>query len=398
MRLAPATPLRTTVVLLGTTAAVLALPLLVIAAKGEASAALITMNSANTERRLLVAEAARPWAPAPDSAISPVEAGEAFHALRSDTAPPAPGLRTDVPAVVAPWVVAPYPKGLFPGIDARDGDGPDHRRLLAAVAAGTTPEQRSWLAALAAAPAWAAWDRLATAPQVDFVSGRFALPFADTAQYQTLPMPKWAQTKGYAYASVARAAHHLAEGDRAGAEAALRGTLGAGYALVDDGNSIVDELIGMSIIAAGREALQQLWELTDDARADSLRARHDSLTGAAEGPDAPAVATRGLEIERAGLARLAVCTSVGGVLRGHDDTAEREFSLRRRALARTPGEQALFDLIERAPTSMTAAMLQPVDDAELWHQRLLVRIAGVTGALLRNPRLQACTSLALQAG
>lgn len=398
MRLAPATPLRTTIVLLGTAAAVLALPLAVIAANGGASAALITMDRTDTERRLLIAEAARPWAPAPDRAISPIAAGEAFHALRSDTGPLDPGLRQDVPAVVAPWVLAPYPKGLFPDLDARDWDGPDHRRLLAAVTAGTTPEQRAWLAAHAAAPAWAAWDRLATAPQVDFIAGRFALPFADTAQYLTLPMPKWAQTKAYASASVARAAHHLATGDRAGAEAALRRTLGTGYALIDDGNSIVEQLLGMVIVGMARESLQQFWDLTRDPRADSLRARYDSLTRASEGPDAPAVATRGLEIERAGLARLAVCTSVGGVLRGHDDTAEREFSLRRSALARTPGEQALFDLIARAPTSMTAAMLQPVDDAELWHQRLLVRIAGVTGALLRNPRLQACTSLALQAG
>jgi hypothetical protein len=397
MRLLPRSPARLGLLLLLVVATALSAPLLLIASRADATTALLSPPFANTSQKVLVADAARAYRPSADSSISPISAGEAFHALRTAAPSTAAGgiaLRDDVPALTAPWTSAPYPDSLFPELSRGGWDGPQHTTLLASIADGTTPEQRAWLAALAAAPAWETWDRLGRAPQVDFVAGRFVLPFGDSAQWFNLPIPKFAQTKAYAYASVARAGHYLAIGDREGAARALQSALGVGFAMVDDGNTLIEQLIGVVIVGIGRDALVQLWTLSGDPRGPALKAATDSLTRVAEAPNAPAVSMRGLEVERAALARLMVCSSVGGALRGPDATADREFGLRRAALARTPGEEAMFDLIGKLPAGLGTAGGW-FDMQTTAASRALLTLGRVSGTVLRSPTLAPCTALAL---
>ncbi len=399
MRLKPMTPLRTLVVLTATALLTLSVPLLLIAASGDrVRSALRLPGAATTQQRLVVASALRPFAPARDSSISPLEAGEAFHALRAegDRAPVSGFVfRADVPPATPVWSEVPFPDSLFPTAGSTSWLGPDHLRILDVARAPLSPAQRGYLRDVANASAWRHWDRLARAPHVDFIGGQFVLPFADSALWFSMPIPRFAATKSYAYASVARAAHHLAAGRADSATTALQSAIGVGFAFIDNGNTLIDQLIGVVIVGIGHTALQELWTITADPRGAGLAAAVDSLTAASTRPNAPAVATRGLEVERAVHERLGVCASLRGVLFGPDQDAERTLALRRAALARTPGEEALFDLIAAMPSTRSDGEWSLNTDIRPWYVAPVLAIAHVTGTVLRNPRVEPCTALVL---
>jgi hypothetical protein len=398
MRLLPQSPRRLLALLLLLVAAGLAAPVLAIALRGDALLEELTPRFANTATRALIAEAARPYAPAPDPSISPLEAGELFHALRAR-----PGhnhqhgfrFRSDIAPAPRVDASAPYPgDSLFPGLSGGSGwDGPNPLRVFDAVAGPLTADQRRYLDAVLAAPVWSPWDRLAQAPAADLVAGQFVLPFGDSATFHAMPIARFAATKEMAYASVTRSAAHLAAGRRDAAEHALRSVIGVGFVLNDNATTLIDQLIGVVVVNIGRDALLDLWTRTGDPRASTLRARIDSLTAVAEGASPPDIAMRGRDIELAVLSRLRSCATVRGVLTGPSESDDRDFAARRAALARFPGEQALFDLIARYPDSAVTDFSARGESA--LGADLIRELGDAASFVLRNPRLANCTRYAV---
>jgi hypothetical protein len=391
------TPLRTIAVLAATSVLTLSVPLLLIFASGDrVRSEVVTLPAGNAYQKLIVANAVRPFVPTTDSTITPLAAGEAFQALRASRDRASLGgfvFRDDVTPATPVWDEVPFPDSLFPTAGRTSWLGPDPLRILAVARGPLSAAQRDYLRALANASGWRLWDRLAAAAQADLIDGQFVLPFADSASWFSMPIPRFASTKSYAYASVTRAAHHLAEGRADSASAALQSAIGVGFALVDNGNTLIDQLIGVVIVGIARGALEELWTITKDPRGAMLTAAVAAATEASTRPNAPAVATRGREVEQAALERLGVCTTLRGVLFGPDEEADRTLALRRAALARSPGEHALFDLIAAMPDARTDGVWFVNTDTRPWYTAPVLSIAEVTGAVLRNPRVAPCTAL-----
>ena len=132
---------------------------------------------------------------------------------------------------------------------------------------------------VATAPLWTQYDLIARAPAVDILGGRFVMPFPDDALIFQMPILRFAATKELAYAGVSRAAYHLAVGERAEAEAALRSIIGFGFAIIDNGTFVIDGLIGQVIVGIGRDALERFYTLTGDPRAAAVVAARSPSPG-----------------------------------------------------------------------------------------------------------------------
>jgi len=313
--------------------------------------------------RIAGGEAARPSRLPADPAISAEAAGEALHALatRSETRAD-PRLRAPVrsygrepqrPAGRPPFATP------VPGAD-----------WVRAAAAGLTPDQAAYLRALAADPAAAEISTLARAGSIDIVGTRYVTPFPATAIEWELPIPATMGMRAAVEAQFARALLALDAGRAGEPELPLREILSAGVLLADEAPSIIDALMGVHAAALGLGSLGALYEgtgrsadATHIARlSDAVRRAAAIVGGAQATTDAPpqlaATSARVLDpnVPRAlrwQLASARVAMSECGSLRHRlfgESAAYREWKEKARAaLVRSPGEEALFDLMLESP-------------------------------------------------
>lgn len=376
------------ILVVATLLVVIAVPVVAVAIGGRTLDAMMRPKFANTTKRAMVAEAARIFTVPVDSSITPLAAGEAMHSMRvKDYDGGRFRYRTDVPVATAPWQFASYDSTLFPTLKSYSAwEGPDSRAIIKYAAGTSTPAQRAYLNRIAAAPVWQAFDRVGAAPAVDFIGGTFVIPFADDAAWPEMPIPRFAVTKNYAYASTARAAAHLANARPDSAEHALRSTISFGFAISDNATTLIEQLIGVVIVEIGRAGLEQFFEVTKDPRGALLAARVDSFTALSETPGDDS-AMRGLAIERAALTSVAPCTNVRELIFGLSDEHRAEMEATRRRFQRFPSDSALFDMIDAGPTRFT---LSPASTG--WIQRQFVNISRTAGRLTGNPRLGGCAT------
>ncbi len=374
---------------LATLLVIIAVPVVAVAIGGRTLDGMIRPMFSNTTKKAMVAEAARPFTVQVDSSITPMAAGEAMHSMRAkDSDGGRFRFRTDVPIATAPWQFAPYDSTLFPTLGGVSSwEGPDFRAIIKYAAGTPTAAQRAYLNAVASAPVWQAFDRVGAAPAVDYIGGTFVIPFAYDATWLEMPIPRFASTKMYAYASAARAAAHLANARPDSAEHALRSTISFGFSMSDNATTLIEQLVGVVIVDIGRAGLQQFFEVTKDPRGALLAARVDSFTTLSETPGDDS-AMRGLAIERAALAAVAPCTNVRELLFGLSDAHRAEMEATRRRFQRFPSDSALFDMIEAGPSRWT---LSPASTG--WIQRQFVAISRTAGRLLGNPRLGGCATV-----
>lgn len=367
---------------------IIAVPVVAVALGGRTLDGMIRPQFSNTTKRATVAEAARIFTVPVDSSITPMAAGEAMHSMRVvDHDGGRFRFRTDVPIGTAPWQFAPYDSTLFPTLGGFSSwEGPDFRAIIKFAAGTSTPAQRAYLNRVAAAPVWQAFDRVGAAQSVDFIGGTFVIPFADDASWPEMPIPRFASTKSYAYASAARAAAHLANAHPDSAEQALRSTISFGFAMSDNATTLIEQLIGVVIVDIGRAELEQLFEVTKDPRGALLAARVDSFTTLSETPGDDS-GMRGLAIERAALTAVAPCTNVRELIFGLSDAHRAEMEATRKRFQRFPSDSALFDMIEAGPSRWT---LSPGSTG--WLQRQFVNISRTAGRLTGNPRLGDCAT------
>jgi hypothetical protein len=196
----------------------------------------------------------------------------------------------------------------------------------------------------------------------------------------------------------------MALGQRDSAEAVLRSVVSYGFALVDNGTSAIEELIGTSIVGTGRDALRRFYVIEHDPRAGSPGLESPRRSAASESADAGPTsavdaqrwlltwiedprALLGKRFEGLRVLSASSCTSVRGLMLGPGAEVNGVIGRARHTLARFPSEQALVDLDARLPTWRDEARSSnPL-------QSLAVSSASVAGAVLRNPRLASCTRL-----
>jgi len=379
-------------------------PIGVVAVKGDRVLG-YTAFSTQVLARIAQSDAVRPLALPTDPSITPLQAGLAFNALQPKIE--VKGFPMIEPAVrlEATWDRATLTPDMFRTAQWDMYPGPSSRSILEAVAKGFTPKEMAYLKTLATSPVWKNYDLVARAPAVDFIGGRFRVPFgADVKSYE-LPLIRYKGTKELAYAAVSRAAYHMALGQRDSAETILRSVVSFGFTLVDNGTSLIDELIGNVIVGIGRDGLQRFYVITKDARASLPAfmppARLDEARGVAIAPRAGAADMRrrlialskdpkmrlGERYQALHMLSASACTNVRELMFGRRPEVTDALHAASTGLARYPSERALVELIGREPDPPKMGFeFNPISN-------LAVSAATVVGTVLHNPRLATCTRI-----
>ena len=271
-----------------------------------------------------------------------------------------------------PWERAPevrYEHGWFPDPESFPDPFSETvaRDLMTRPFGDFSAEEQAALRQAATHPAHTEFHVLARASLVDVVSGRWILPFPDTLSYQSLPWPRFAAFRTGGLAQVAKAAVEVAEGQRDEAEATLSELISTGFLLMDQGPTLIDNLMGVVLTDMGADALEGLYQRTGrTADAEALRWAREGAADAARKARAGIVAEdihsllqgipelveqgdalRGLRWEYfATFNTLAPCINVHKMVFGPDETYD-EWRLRARdSLVRVRGEVDLFRLAE----------------------------------------------------
>jgi hypothetical protein len=228
-------------------------------------------------------------------------------------------------------------------------------------------DQRAALLQAAEHPAQSEFETLARAELVDVVSGRWTLPFPDTMTFQDLPWPRFPAFRLAGLARVSKAAAELGASRPEQAEATLRELISTGFLLIDQGPTLIDNLMGVELTRMGGDALEAFYRRTGRAdQADALEwAREGALSAARKaraglvGDDVRGLlqgvpdlveneeALRGLRWEYfATFNMLAPCINLQRMVFGPGDTLDAWRRRAERSIVRLPGERELFDLAE----------------------------------------------------
>jgi hypothetical protein len=369
----------------------------------------------NTRSRLTTGELSRAFAPAKDPSITPIEAGEALVSLQPRPNGIVDGfaLRRVERHYEHPWKDAPVAKGMFDEKNRNSSwNGPSSTTILRAATGKLDARELDYLKMVATAPEWVEFDRIARAPAMDYLGARFEIPFDKNALAFQRPIVKFAATKEMAYAGVSRAAYYLAIGDKAKADAALRNIIGFGFALVDNGTSTIDALIGRVIVGIGRDALQQLYEITGDPRLVDVKAAvppGGNTPRRVSSPDynqsleamrdrslrtlTDATVPRAIKFEILQQLALSSCTNPRELLFGPRPEITKAFENAERDLARFPSERALLEM-----TRTTTERPAP-DDARIPEvARVVIGASTIGSVVLQNPRMAFCSRVVIGMG
>lgn len=352
---------------MGVLALLVTLPVLTLvpaSAIGPILSAVSAPGFAGYRARAARAEAYRPYVVAGDPSVTAEEAGRILHAVTfagSDD-DPGPGERTPEPRVAEPWipdVAGGNPFDLAPPLW---GDS-----LFQRVPDALTVQERAFLEEVAEHPLADAFGRLARAPALDAASGRWTESFPPGLTMATLPVPQFGTLRSAANARIAAAALAFSEGRVDEAEEYLGEVLAVGFLLVDDGPTLIDNLVGYAIVESGGAALEQYYRQAgragDAAQLSRLRqvAERAALmtrTGETVGQEAWVRSLPDLVLDSAlargvrweyfiNLATLGPCLNVNRMVFGTGEAYEAFVQSARESLVRWPSEEPLFELARR---------------------------------------------------
>jgi hypothetical protein len=309
------------------------------------------------------AEALRRYQLPVTSDRSATEVGQALHVLEFVGSP----VGAEEPHELAP--VRPTPDHWFPNPDVfpdifSEGVGRD---LVLQLRSGLSAEDMAAVRQAAAHPAQAEFDVIATADRVDMVATRWVTPFADSLNVLSLPWPRFTELRYAALARISKGMVEQMNGRGEQAETTMKEVVSAGFLLVDNGPTLIDNLIGVVIANIGGDALEGLYELqgrTNDL--ETLRAVRETGLNAARAartgiPDAdihttlraiPDIVTnddalRGLRWEYfATFNILAPCINLHKMVFGPEGNYDDWLDDVRTSLVSVPGEAPLFDLAQ----------------------------------------------------
>lgn len=353
---------------------------------------------ANTRNDAVNPEVFRGHAVPRDPSITPLHAGRAFSRLHPRTRRASFPELTGASHADMAWLSTKLAPGMFPTARPVGFPAPSEAVVEAAVAGFTTAEL-SYLQTIATAPAWREFDRVARAPAVDFIAGRFQIPFAPNVSLLELPSPNYKNLRAMANAGVSRAAYHAAISQRDSAEAALRSIISFGFAMIDNATSTMDEVHGTAIVAVGGNALERYWRSVGDPRgnwraAGPLKLRQDiARTASLDETRAWLIAratdpatSRGDRFQAVQELTYSSCTNVRETLLGPRADVTAALAAARSSLTRFPSDRAVVDLGTRLPD---ASALMPSDIGDYF----TTSAATVAGVVLNNPRLATCSRM-----
>lgn len=227
---------------------------------------------------------------------------------------------------------------------------------------------RDYFARVAAHPAHADFARLSRASSADIAGGRYD-PLGDTIGLYRLPIPRYSGIRLGAYAHIGKAIHETVQGRNADAERSLREVIGVGRLLMDDGPTVIDNLVGAVLVSHGGDALEAFYRATGRAEeAERLEWARSAATRAAERVGAgqlrrftsgaalaaleasPAIVldttvSRGVRWERFMLvSTLTPCLNLHRTVFGPDEDYEEWLEDARASLVVHPREAEFFDL------------------------------------------------------
>jgi hypothetical protein len=364
---------------------------------------------ANTRGKTIIAERARPLVLPRDASITPARAGQAYALLQTQRKDPSMPMVVPAARPERTWESLELTDAMFPTARPDQYEkSPSSGAILEAVAKGFTPEEREYLRALATSPVWREYDIVARAPAVDLVGGYLKFPLPADARWEQLPVSQFRATRELAYAGVSRAAYHLSVGQRDSAEAALRAIVSFGFALVDNGTNLMDQLVGDVMIGIGRDALGRFFALTGDPRAgtapvlgaqkgdagmdnnswrglpdDELRRR---VIARATDPATP----RGERFETLRLLTMSSCSSVRDIVLGPPADVRNAIEGASRLLGRFASER---EIVRLAREQM---IIGPKDALRMPVEGMLVSISTPPGIVLNRPQLGTCAVITAQ--
>ena len=218
--------------------------------------------------KLAAADALRPYRLERDAAISARDAGEALHSLLSVGTVD----RIELPARTP---IRLHKEGWFPTDE--DSVIKTSKRdwafsLFERGRQGLGRTELAYLRRVASHPAHRELETVARAGAADITGTRYVLPLPDTLSPFELPIPRFSATYRGADAHLAKAALELSEGHGGRAEETVREVISVGFVLIDDGTTLIDNLIGANLVNVGAEALEKLYRATGrTAEAEDLR-------------------------------------------------------------------------------------------------------------------------------
>jgi hypothetical protein len=316
--------------------------------------------------RLAAAEPLRRYRVETNAAISPTAAGQALNNLirvGTDVASLHRVERAPVRVFRDPW---------WPADPLRDSLMSRARNAgpLFGRAGQLSAQERRYLTQVAAHPAHDEFRVVASARKADVIATRFVLPFPDSVNSWTLPIPRFLAVREAALAHVARAALELGQGRADRAEQTVREVIAVGFVLIDDGPSLIDNMLGAAVVSAGGDALEALYRATGRAReADALASVRSEVRRAAE-RTAAFGGSGGIEAGLHVMSRVVVdtatapgfrwdyfgivttmapCVSLQRLVFGPGESYRQWVAEARAVLVHNAGEEQLFALHQRGP-------------------------------------------------
>ena len=307
------------------------------------------------------AEVLRRYAAEPDLSVAPSQAGWALQNIAFVGG-----------GTPEPWERAPenrYEQGWFP--DPLLFPDPFSEgiafELMNIPLSGRPPGEQAAMRQAALHPAHEEFHLLARAELVDVVSGRWIVPFPDSLTFRDLPWPRFQAFRTAGLAQVAKASVEANGGRREDAEHTLEELISTGFLLIDQGPTLIDNLMGVVLTDMGGDALEGYFRrIGDDARAEALVWARESASAAAKRSRAGTIpedvhsllqgvpdlvtndgALRGLRWEYfATFNMLAPCINLHKMVFGPDEAYDDWRADARDALVRVRGERDLFGLAE----------------------------------------------------
>jgi serine/threonine-protein kinase len=393
-------------------AALVTVPLVVVASVGPVLWLVVTPDVTSTRDKLRIAEGVRRYRLPPDRGISPERAGQAYHLLAREIRA-GPLKSRPLPPPLPPWSDrADDPFGVAAGnLNQLSQDIWERARR------GFTAGERRFLERFADHPAFTQVATLARAPVIDVLGAAFELPFPDDFQGLEVPTPPF-EIKQAAYAQVVRAAWLHSRGRVAEADTAVREVISVGFLMLDESATLIEQLLGAVLVGIGRGGLEQLYRAEGRAtEAAAIRSTVDSVYAIIQQLDVERESlgrrtmdvsalrrrlTRGLtdsttlrwlRWEYLIMASLVPCTNLRELVFGPAPDVEAAVGRARADLVRFPSEAELFRVLVETPQRFRPELL-----GHRHLHRFAVGAARATGVLLGNDRLAGCIGMLLVGG
>jgi hypothetical protein len=270
-----------------------------------------------------------------------------------------------------------------------------------------TPGTRDTLRQAAANPQLAAFRTFARAPTYDYLGAAMSLGKLDSLSIPQVPIMRMSPMRLLAAGDFAAGVLAMADGRNAEAELRFKEVLSAGFLMIGQGNTLIEALVGRTLVLKGRLGLTALYQQTG-------RAAEAGFVSEASDPSDASVPDRQMNLDQrqARVRAMALvkdksmfrgvrmeslffplaygpCGDLKQIVFGVDPTYTMALRTVRKELVRFPSDSVFFDKISLA---LDRPMIDGFGDGA-WDYKLLAPIARVVDFLTGSKRLQSCVSM-----